>query len=93
MKKRQCVLCNDGKVVTSAPKDKAVCHKCATELIDGDCNHEFRCDCPCHQNPEILHIAPCCYPLPCPHCGKRMDDRSLEAHIASCHKTLLALLA
>jgi hypothetical protein len=39
------------------------------------------CDCPCHDDPQILHIAPCCGA--CPRCGQRFKG-GLEAHQRGC---------
>ena len=93
MRKRQCVLCEDGKILTDAPKDKAVCHACARNLIEGECHHGISCTCPCHENPDILHFMPCCYPTSCDLCEKEMDPDDLEDHLATCHKSLSELLA
>ena len=89
MKKRQCTLCDDGKVMTDVAKDKAICHACARELMDGECNHGLSCDCPCHRGIGILHsMMGCCMLVSCPICGKEMDTVARQDHMATCHKTL-----
>jgi hypothetical protein len=42
------------------------------------------CDCTCHGNPAIAHVAPCC--RPCSHCGARFQA-GLEAHERTCSGT------
>jgi hypothetical protein len=43
-----------------------------------------RCECPCHANPAIMHIAPCCdngfkkVPLPRPEDAPRREEGSQE---------------
>lgn len=94
-KKRQCVLCDEGRVVTSSPKDKAVCHDCAILLMDGECTHtiEHLCDCPCHlPGSDVLHVMPCCITVSCEHCGKKISSSQLQDHIHTYHKTLSAFL-
>lgn len=94
-KKRQCVLCDDGKVVTTRPKDRAVCADCAIKLMDGECKHTVQhiCGCPCHEPGSlVLHIMPCCSVLRCEHCDKQISSSQIEHHISTCHATLLELL-
>jgi len=87
------VLCDDGKKVTRYPKDRAVCADCAIEMMDGECLHtvEHICGCPCHTNPEVLHVMPCCSVVTCEHCGKQVSSQ-IHDHVATCHATLLELL-
>lgn len=40
-----------------------------------------RCDCPCHGNPAIMHIAPCC--ARCPKCGG-LFSAGIEEHERTC---------
>lgn len=40
-----------------------------------------RCDCPCHDNPQIRHIAACCGA--CPRCGLRFKS-GLAEHERGC---------
>jgi len=40
-----------------------------------------RCDCPCHGDLAIAHVAPCC--AACRHCGVRFSA-GLEAHERTC---------
>jgi hypothetical protein len=47
------------------------------------------CSCPCHGDPQIVHVAPCC--RPCRHCGARFQigpgqagQAGLEAHERTC---------
>lgn len=83
-KKRQCVLCDDGKVVTSVPKDRAVCHACAQEMSPG-CTHE--CDHWCHDG-SVVFIMECMCCHQCDLCGRRIVARSMQQHRQTCHAEL-----
>lgn len=92
-KKRRCVLCDDGLLVTRAPKDKAVCMACARELMpESPCPHHL-CDCPCHGpgGKDILHIEACCGGS-CDLCGSPITNGKLLDHYKTCHAALFDLL-
>lgn len=40
------------------------------------------CHCICHSHPGVMHVKPCC--MACPTCGRRIEDRCLEVHVAHC---------
>lgn len=82
-KKRQCVLCDEGKVVTEAPKNKAVCHTCAMDLME-PCTHV--CQCSCHTRGNLWMECFCCQS--CHLCGKQIVLSKLPEHRA-CHAALI----
>lgn len=48
-----------------------------------DCtSNPDECRCSCHDEVEVEHIAPCCYP--CPHCGRQIIEVLFDRHHSNC---------